>query len=182
MFELIRTLETDLFASRLSHQKLTIIKTYFSRRPDPLSQVAVALQQSWFHKSLYKSSQRKRPHDDPCKSSLAITTVVPRSNENVPTTSNFSDLEERSFKKSKWRNSSPCPKQNFKTSAMDGLKARLQKEEVSRKASNLIIKSRSGANSIYESAWSKRATWCAERKIDPFCSNIHQILEYLQFY
>ena len=64
---------------------------------------------------------------------------------------------------------------------MDGVKARLQKE-VSKKASNLIIKSRSGANSIYESAWSKRATWCAERKIDPFCSNINQILEYLQFY
>ena len=43
------TPEIDLFASRLSHQ----IKTYFSWRPDPLSQAADAFQQNWFHKSLY---------------------------------------------------------------------------------------------------------------------------------
>ena len=40
------TSEIDLFASRLSHQ----IKTYFSWRPDPFSQAAVAFQQNWFHK------------------------------------------------------------------------------------------------------------------------------------
>ena len=44
IYHLRRTPETDLFASRLSHQ----IKTYFSWRPDPLSQAADA-----FHKSLY---------------------------------------------------------------------------------------------------------------------------------
>ena len=42
------TQEIDLFASRLSLQ----IKTYFSWKPDPLSQ-ADAFQQNWFHKSLY---------------------------------------------------------------------------------------------------------------------------------
>ena len=63
---------------------------------------------------------KKCPHDDPCNSSLAITTVVPRSNENVHTTTNFTDLEERSLKNSKERNSSPCPKQNLKISGMDG--------------------------------------------------------------
>ena len=63
---------------------------------------------------------------------------------------------------------------------MDGLRARLQKEGVSRKASNLIIKSRrSSSNSNYKSAWGKWDNWCAERKIDPFCSNIKQILEFL---
>ena len=56
---------------------------------------------------------------------------------------------------------------------MDGLRASLQKEGVSREVSNLIIKSRrSSSNSNYESAWGKQAGWCAERKIDPFCSNI----------
>ena len=43
------TQETDLFASRLSHQ----IKTYFSWRPDLLSQVANAFQQNLFHKSRF---------------------------------------------------------------------------------------------------------------------------------
>ena len=63
---------------------------------------------------------------------------------------------------------------------MDGLRARLQKEGVSRKASNLIIKSRrSSSNSNYKSAWGKWDNWCAERKIDPFCGNIKQILEFL---
>ena len=65
-------------------------------------------------------------------------------------------------------------------SGMDDLRARLQKEAVSREASNLIIKSRrSSSNSNYESAWGKWAGWCADRKIDPFCSNIKQILEFL---
>ena len=43
------TQEIDLFAPRLSLQ----IKTYFSWKPDPLSQETDAFQQNWFHKSLY---------------------------------------------------------------------------------------------------------------------------------
>ena len=109
-------------------------------------------------KGFEQSPQRQSTYDDPCNSSLAITIVVPRSNENVHTTTNFIDLKERSIKKSKRRNSSPCPKQNFKISGMDGLRARLQKEGVSREASNLIIKSRrSSSNSNYQSAWGKWA-------------------------
>ena len=92
----------------------------------------------------------------------------------VPRITNFIDLEERSLKKSKGRNSFPCPKQNFKISGMGGLRARLQKKEVSKEASNLIIKSRTTiSNSNYESAWGKWADWCVERKIYPFCSNIN---------
>ena len=131
-------------------------------------------------KGFEQSPKRQSTYDDSCNSGLAITTPVPRSNENVHTTTNFIDLEERSLKKPTGRNSSPCPKQNFKISGMDGLRARLQKEGVSREASNLFIKSRrSSSNSNYGSAWGKWAGWCAERKIDPFCSNINQILEFL---
>ena len=64
-------------------------------------------------KGFEKIPQRRSTYDDSCNSSLAITTVVPRNNENVHTTTNFIDMEERSTKKSKGRNSSPCPKQNF---------------------------------------------------------------------
>ena len=106
--------------------------------------------------------------------------MVPRNNDNVYTTSNFIDLEERSLKKSKGRNSPPCQKQNFNISGMDRLRTRLQKEGVSREASNLKIKSRiSSSNLDYESAWGKWSSWYVERKIDPFCSNINQILEFL---
>ena len=51
-------------------------------------------------------------------------------------------LEERSLEKYKGRNSSPCPKKPFKISGMNGLRARLQKQGVSREASDLTIKSR----------------------------------------
>ena len=48
-------------------------------------------------KSFQQSPERESTYDDPCNSSLAITTLVPRSNENVHTTTNFIDLEERSL-------------------------------------------------------------------------------------
>ena len=78
---------------------------------DPLSQAADVSQENWFHKSLYAfppiclipmvmpDLNGQSTYDDPCNSSLAITTVVPRSNENVYTTTNFIDMEERSLKK-----------------------------------------------------------------------------------
>ena len=56
-----------------------------------------------------------------------------------------------------------------------------KKRNLSRsEASDLIIKSRrSSSNSSYESAWGKYAGWCADKKINPFCSNTNQILEFL---
>ena len=131
-------------------------------------------------KDFEQSPQRQSTYDDPCNISLAISAVVPKTNGNLYTATNFIGLEERSLKKSKGRISSPCPKQNFKISDMDGLRARLQKEGVSREASKLIIKSRrSSFNSNYESFWGKWAAWCAERKYDSFCCKINQILEFL---
>ena len=45
-----------------------------------------------------QSPERQSTYDDLCNFSLAITNVVPRSNENVHTTTNFIGLEERSLK------------------------------------------------------------------------------------
>ena len=87
-------------------------------------------------KGLEKSPERQCTYDDPCNSSLAITNVVPRSNENAHTATNFIGLEERSRKQSKGRNSFPSPKQNFKISGMDGLRASLQRKEFQGKLPN----------------------------------------------
>ena len=65
-------------------------------------------------KSFEQSPERENTCDDPCNSSLVITIVVPRSNENIHTTTNFIDLEERSLKKPTGRNSSPCPQKILK--------------------------------------------------------------------
>ena len=51
-------------------------------------------------KDFEQSPERQNTYDDPRNSSLGITTVVPRSNENVHKTTNFIYLEERSLKKS----------------------------------------------------------------------------------
>ena len=61
-------------------------------------------------KGFDQSLERQSTYDGPCNSRLAITTVVPRSNENVSTTTSFINLEERSLKKSKGKNSSPTLK------------------------------------------------------------------------
>ena len=54
-------------------------------------------------KGFEQSFQRQSTYDDPCNSSMAITTLVLRSKENVHTATNFIDLEERSLKKFKGR-------------------------------------------------------------------------------
>ena len=158
-----------------------------------MSEAADDFQQTWFHKSVYafppilhhpkgfeQSPERQSTYDDPCNSSLAITTVLPRSNEMSMQQPMLLTWRRVLLKNPKGGNSSPCPKQNFKISGMGGLRARLQKEGISREASNLSIKSRrSSSNSNHESAWGKWAGRCAEREIDPFCSNINQILEFL---
>ena len=81
-------------------------------------------------KGFEQTLERQNTYDDPCNSNLANTTLVPRSNENVHTPTNFTELEEVSLKKLKGRNPFPCPKQNFKISGMNGLRARLQTEGV----------------------------------------------------
>ena len=44
-----------------------------------------------------QSLERQSTYDDPCNSSMGITTLVPRSKENVHTATNFIDLYERSL-------------------------------------------------------------------------------------
>ena len=85
-----------------------------------------------FHhpKSFEQTPERESIYDDPHNSSLAITTVVPRSNENVHTTTNFIDLEERSLKKPTGINSSPCPKRNFKIQGMLSILSLNQEDQV----------------------------------------------------
>ena len=116
----------------LSDQDLLFVEAGSIEPSSRCLQIKLVPQKSlWFSpvlrdsKGFEQSPQRKSTYDDPCNSRLSITTVESRSNENVHIITNFIDLAERSLKKSKGRNSSPCPKQNFKISGMDVLRARL---------------------------------------------------------
>ena len=80
-------------------------------------------------KDFEQNPERPSTYDVLCNSSLAITAVVPRSNENLHKTTNFINLEERSLKKSEGRNSSSCPKQNFENSGREGLRAKYKRKK-----------------------------------------------------
>ena len=114
------------------------------------------------------------------RSPVVSENLLAEGNENVHITTNFIDLEARFLKNLNGKNSSPYLKQNFKISVLYSLRSRLQKEGVSMEAAKLIIKSKKlNSNSNYDFTWGKLVSWCAERKIDTFCSNINRRLEFL---
>ena len=68
------------------------------------------------------------------------------------------------------------------TSGLASFRKTLLCEGISENASHIIANSRGkGTLSNYESAWRKWASWCLERKIDPFQAPAKDIIEYLTF-
>ena len=65
---------------------------------------------------------------------------------------------------------------------MDDLRKALEGEGVSKLAATLIANSRrSESISNYHSAWRKWVSWCCEREVNPFTSNIIEYLNFLAF-
>ena len=65
---------------------------------------------------------------------------------------------------------------------MEGFRKTLEGEGVSKLTATLITNSRrSGSISNYQSAWKKWASWCYEREVNPFTSNIIEILNFQAF-
>ena len=65
---------------------------------------------------------------------------------------------------------------------MEGFRIALKSEGVSKLAATLISNSRrSGSISNYQSACRKLASWCYEREVNPFTSDIIEILNFLAF-
>ena len=53
-------------------------------------------------------------------------------------------------------------------------------EGISKQASELILSSWSkGTNTAYQSGWTKWASWCAERKVDPISSDVQHFIDFL---
>ena len=108
------------------------------------------------------------------------TSLLSKDFEHVNQESYFAALEKGPSEKSQRGNSSPSSEQDYKTGGLDGFRARLQEEGISKAASDLISKSRRpNSNANYESSWRKWASWCSRRETDSFSSNINEILDYL---
>ena len=53
-------------------------------------------------------------------------------------------------------------------------------EGISKQASELILSSWSkGTNTAYQSGWTKWASWCAERKVDPISGDVQHFIDFL---
>ena len=135
-----------------------------------------------FHNSIssQQNTQRKSSQADINNSSLDSTSLVSKDFEHVNQESNFAALEKGPSEKSQRGNSSPSSEQDSKTGGLDGFRARLHEEEISKAASDLISKSRRpNSNANFGSSWRNWASWCSRRETDSFSSNINKILDYL---
>ena len=131
-------------------------------------------------KSSQQNTQGTSPQAHINNPSLDNTSLVSKDFEHVNQESYFVALEKGPFEKPQRGNSSPSSKQDSKTGGLDGFRARLQEEGISKAASNIISKSRRpNSNANYESSWRKWASWCSRRETDSFSSNINEILDYL---
>ena len=110
-------------------------------------------------KSSQQNTQGTRFQTDVNNPSLENTSLVSKDFEHVNQESCFATLEKRPSKKSQKGNSPPSSEQDSKTGGLDGFRARLQEEEISKAASDLISRSRRpNSNASYESSWRKWAS------------------------
>ena len=127
-----------------------------------------------------QNTQRKSSEADINNPNLENTSSVSKDFEHINQESYFAALEKGPSEKSQRGNSSPRLEQDFKTGGLDGFRARLQEEGISKAASDLISRSRRpNSNANYESSGRKCASWCSRRETDSFSSNINKILDYL---
>ena len=109
-----------------------------------------AFYQNWSHKLLYvfpvfciipkvleKNTNGKSFQADINNPSLDNKSLVSKDFKHINQESYFAALEKGPSEKSQWGNSSPSSEQDSTTGGLDGLRARLQEEGISKAASNL---------------------------------------------
>jgi hypothetical protein len=66
-------------------------------------------------------------------------------------------------------------------SGLDGFRESIFATGVSEQTAELLNSHawRKGTNCAYKSAWSQWSSWCIQRKIDPFCSTVAAVADYL---
>ena len=66
-------------------------------------------------------------------------------------------------------------------SGLDGYRQNLLADGISEQTSELLRSHswRTGTAGAYNSAWKQWSSWCRPRKIDPFCSSVASVADYL---
>ena len=75
----------------------------------------------------------------------------------------------------------PCSSGTSATSGLAGFRQSILAQRVSEQTAKLLSchSWHTGTTSAYNSAWSQCCSWCDQRKIDPFCSTVATIADYL---
>ena len=182
--------QIDLFASRLNHQ----LPKYMSWHPDPGSCAVDSLQHSW--RNLYgyafppfclivkgTCESKEGPVSSYCCNTCMTNSAMVRSiTRNVGSTSHNSTQSDYIVTRPSRAKAPFAERQSATIGGIEGMKKALNGEGVSTLGATLITNSRrSGSISNYQSAWRKWASWFCEREVNPFTSNIIEILNFLAF-
>ena len=78
-------------------------------------------------------------------------------------------------------NTPSCTTRESNISGLDGFRQDILAKGVSENTAELLSSHswRSGTKSAFNRAWSQWSSWCIQRKIDPFCSSVASVADYL---
>ena len=82
---------------------------------------------------------------------------------------------------SRWRTTSTVGPERPTVSGVESVRQQALATGVSIEAANLLAEHswRKGTKCTYESAWRKWSSWCVSREIDPLCSPVESVINYL---
>ena len=132
--------------------------------------------------SLEKDSPGPSEKNVECSFHMVVSSMVPNTSENVNRETTSFATPTTLSSKLPGADTSINNKQNIKISGLEGFRQRLLATGISERASKLALSTRrQGSLSNYNSSWSKWASSCGERKIDPFQYAIGKLLNYLSY-
>lgn len=117
----------------------------------------------------------------PDNTNLACTSMVPSTSGDVLQTANSIAPSEQSVALSQLAATPSSSAGPPVISGLDGYRQNLLADGISEQTSELLRSHswRSGTSGAYNSAWKQWNSWCTQRKIDPFCSSVASVADYL---
>ena len=132
------------------------------------------------HREGAEKSSTGHGHNNFDNTSLAKSSMVPKSSSNEYKKSSFDSQSQKPTIESRRPKTPSCGKQNTSASGLGSFREKLSSEGLSEQAISLISDSRrKGTILHYESSWGKWYSWCSERSLDPFRCDINPVLDFL---
>ena len=183
---ILRPLQVDLFASKLTHQ----VQGYVCRRPDPEAMATDAFILDWMQFQGYANPPmnligRVLSHVSNQETQVTLVTPVRRACTNMVPNPPGDDgtNAHRSPKHSKPDHADPQSQQtrhNTTASRMRYLRDRFKNQNLSERASELLLASwQQNTWKTYDSLFGKWLVWCCRRNTNPIAGDINEVVNFL---